>query len=192
MKRILALVLLLGMLLTLCACAPKTYVPSGEATGNEALDAQVLAVLESVCKPNASQEENLAAVFDWIVAEISYRAEIVDTTNGFTEELTEQLALDLLNSRRGACDSEAALTAVLLSRMGCQSLIVQGQFLRDDGSELVDHAWVIAKVNDQYFHFDTLYGRFYTENNARAYFMANDAHMQTTHTWQAEEYPTCP
>ena len=190
MKRFVAAALLL-MMLALSACAPKVYTPGGNATGNETLDAQALAVLQEVCKTDASQEENLAAVFDWMLVEIGYRATTADTSNGFTEELTEQLALDLLGSRRGSCDSEAALLCVLLDRMGCNPVIVQGQFLRSDGSEWVDHAWVIAEADGKTCHFDPLYGRFYAEDHSRDYFMANDEMMQKTHAWDAAAYPAC-
>ena len=189
MKRIVAAALLL--MLTLSACASKVYTPSGNATGNDTLDAQVLSVLQEVCAPKASEEENLAAVFDWMLAEIGYRATTADTSNGFTKELTEQLALDLLNSHRGSCDSEAALLCVMLERMGCDPVIVQGQFLRSDGSEWVDHAWVIAETGGKTCHFDPLYGRFYAEDHSRDYFMANDEMMQKTHAWDASAYPAC-
>ncbi|MBQ1264959.1 MAG: transglutaminase domain-containing protein [Oscillospiraceae bacterium] len=179
------------MTLILSACAPKVYTPSGNETGNEALDTQVLAVLQEVCGADATEEENLAAVFDWMLSEIGYRATAADTSNGFTKELTEQLALDLLGSRRGSCDSEAALLCVMLERMGCSPVIVQGQFLRSDGSEWVEHAWVIAETAGKTYHFDPLYGRFYAEDHSRDYFMASDETMQKTHSWDASAYPVC-
>ena len=190
MKKIFVSALLM-LTLALSACAPKVYAPSGNETGNEALDTQVLAILQEVCRADASEEENLKAVFDWMLLEISYRATAADTSNGFTKELTEQLALDLLGSRRGSCDSEAALLCVFFDRMGCSPVIVQGQFLRSDGSEWVEHAWVIAETADKTCHFDPLYGRFYAEDHSHDYFMATDETMQKTHSWDASAYPAC-
>ena len=95
---------------------------------------------------------------------------------------------------KGNCDSEAALMAVLLQRLGCEAQVVQGQFLRegDDEAIWVDHAWVVAEVEEQYYHFDPLYGRYYTEDRAGDYFMQSDAALEATHTWDRETVPACP
>ena len=96
------------------------------------------------------------------------------------------LALELLQKRKGNCDAQAALTAVLLRRMGCEAQIVQGTFLRADAPEPVDHAWVRAVVNGTACWFDPLYGGHFAEN-PRDYFMADDARMALTHQWDATD-----
>jgi len=178
---VLAALVLLAVLFVLRPWEPKRYEPPGETTGDETLDAQVLALLEELCVPRAAAEENLGAVYDWIASEIAYRPGTADTSNGFTEELTAELAGELLNKRRGNCDGEAALTAVLLRRMGYECRIVTGQFLREDGV-WVDHAWVIARVDGADCHFDPLYGHFYAEN-PRDFFLCPDDAMEATHRW---------
>ena len=82
--------------------------------------------------------------------------------------------------------TQAALTAVLLRRMGCEAQIVQGTFLRADAPEPVDHAWVRAVVNGTACWFDPLYGGHFAEN-PRDYFMADDARMALTHQWDATD-----
>ncbi|MBQ5749411.1 MAG: hypothetical protein IIV87_04560, partial [Oscillospiraceae bacterium] len=62
---------------------------------------------------------------------------------------------------------------------------------RSDGSEWVEHAWVIAETAGKTYHFDPLYGRFYAEDHSRDYFMASDETMQKTHSWDASAYPVC-
>ena len=176
------------LLLVLCvfcaACAETPYAPAGAASGNAALDEAVLADLQERCGTKATEAENLAAVYDFVCNDITYRAGTTDTSGGFTDELTETLALEILQKRKGNCDGQAALMAVLLRRMGCEAQIVQGTFLRADDPEPVDHAWVYAVVNGTDCWFDPLYGGHFAEN-PRDYFMADDARMALTHQWDA-------
>ena len=161
--------------------APLPY--EGNATGNADLDAQMLAVLEEVYDPAASEEDNLAAVYRWVCDGITYRAGTVDVSGGFTEELTEQLALEGLQKRKGNCDTEAAVMAALLERLGYPCQILQGQFLREDG-QWVDHAWVLAEVDGAPLHFDPLYGRYYAEDPMDS-FLQPDSALEGTHRWDA-------
>lgn len=188
------LVLTALVLALLAGCAAASYEPAGAPTGDETLDGQVLTLLQEICDPRASEEENLRAAYDWVCNEITYRAGTADTTGGFTEDLIQELASEALEKRKGNCDSEAALMAVLLQRLGCEAQVIQGQFLRegDDEAIWVDHAWVVAEVEEQYYHFDPLYGRYYTEDRAGDYFMQSDAALEATHTWDRETVPACP
>lgn len=181
---------LLCLALIVLLCTGCAFTPGGETTGDAALDGQVLELLQQICARGNSAQQNVEAVFDWLCAEIDYRAGTIDTSGGLTDALVVTLASDLLNRRRGDCDGEAALTAVLLRRLGCPCVIVQGQFLRTDGSEWVDHAWVIAQVEGKYFHIDPLYGRYYTDD-ARSCCMAGDAFMLQTHRWDQAACPAC-
>ena len=155
----------------------------GNETGNPELDAQVLALLEELYAPEASEEENLSAVYQWVCQEITYRAGTTDVSGGFTEEVIQQLALDGLSKRKGNCDTEAAVMAVLLDRLGYECRILQGQFQREDG-QWVDHAWVQAEVDGEQLHFDPLYGRYYAED-PMDFFMQPDSALESTHQWDA-------
>ena len=191
MRRTFCAWLALVLMLSCTACAPKQYSPAGDPTGDAALDEQVLSVLQQTCQAKNSLTDNVRAVYDWVANEIQYRASTADTSNGFTDDVTAQLASELLAKRRGACDGEAALMAVLLRRMGCEAVIVEGQFLREDGSEWVDHAWVIARIDGEYCHLDPLYGRYYAADAIESYCMAPDDVMRQTHRWDEEQYPAC-
>ena len=159
---------------------PKLFVPTGPVTGVESLDESVLALLQEICDPKASQEENMGTVYDWLCAEIKYRPGTADTAGGFTDQLVNELAGETLNKRKGNCDGEAALTAVLLRRLGCGAVIVTGQFLREDGM-WVDHAWTAGKLQDgRVYHFDPLYGSTFA-GNPRDFFMRESEGMRDTH-----------
>ncbi len=161
------------------------------STGDDALDAKLDEVLNTLCDPKASDGENLAAVYDWVCTEITYRPGTADTSGGFTQELVNELAAELLDKRRGNCDGEAALMAAFLTRMGCEATVVTGTFTRPEDGVEVEHAWVIAKAGGDYRHFDPLYGRYYTDDQARDYFAQTDAAMEQTHNWQRDAYPAC-
>lgn len=196
MKKLISLFLSLAVLALCAGCAPKVYTPTGETTGNDALDEAVLALLQEICDPKASLTDNLGHAYDFVCTGITYRAGTADTSEGFTEELTESLALELLQKRKGNCDAQAALMAVLLRRMGCEARIVQGTFLRAAGSaagdaagseqaaEPVGHAWVYAVVNGTGCWFDPLYGSHFAQD-PRDYFMADDALLAQTHQYDA-------
>lgn len=184
MKKLFLLLLAAILALGCAACAAKPYTPAGEPTGDAELDEQVLALLQELCDPKADLVTNLGAVYAFLCTGITYRATLADTSGGFTDELTDSLALELLQKRKGNCDAQAALTAVLLRRMGCEAQIVQGTFLRADDPEPVEHAWVYAVVDGTGCWFDPLYGGHFAEN-PRDYFMADDARMALTHQWDA-------
>ena len=126
MRRLLILTLA-ALLLVLAACAPKPYEPAGEPTGNAALDDAVLSLLQERCSAKNSEQDNLRAVYDFIAHDITYRPGTADTSGGFSDELTEQLALELLHKRKGNCDAQAALMAVLLRRMGYEAQLCRGR-----------------------------------------------------------------
>lgn len=171
------------LLLLLTACSAKLYTPVGEPTGDEALDAAVLELLQERCSPKSTERENIEAVYRFIAEDITYRPGTADTSGGFTESLTHQLALELLQKRKGNCDHQAALMAVLLQRMGYTAEVVQGTFTREEGTDPVDHAWVRAMINGVAYFFDPLYGASFAEDEME-YCMASEALLAQTHQWK--------
>ena len=103
MRKGICALLALCLLLMAAACAPKQYTPAGEPTGNEALDTAVLALLQERCGAKKSEKENIEAIFDFIAHDITYRPGTADTSGGFPPELTNSLALELLQKRKGNC-----------------------------------------------------------------------------------------
>ena len=90
MKKLLCLTLCLLLALGAAGCAEKTYAPTGQLSGDEALDGQVLALLEKLCSPKETAQENLLHVYDFLCNDITYRPGTADTSGGFTAELTAQ------------------------------------------------------------------------------------------------------
>lgn len=178
-KRILPL--LLAVLLLLAACRSQPEYLSGKTTGEPALDESVEALLTEVCRDS---DDPLAAVYDWLCGELKYRANPGESVKAFTDETVVSLAKEALDKRRCDCDGEAALTAVLLRRMGYDAEIVQGQFLRGEGGQWVEHAWVRATVYGALCYFDPLYDAHFSDGDTRSCFMASDAELEATHRWK--------
>jgi len=163
----------------------------GKLTGNARLDAEVKKVIDQVCDPDKDAEYNLGQVFDWMVKELKYKYVTVDLSNGYTDELVTELAEYIILHRRGSCEHQAALMAVFAMRLGHEAIVVPGEFLSDDKTEWVEHAWVIAEVDGSYYHFDPLYGRNHTGGRPRTFFMKKDADIEAVHRWNREAYPAC-
>lgn len=178
-KRILPL--LLAILLLLTACQGKTDWLSGKTTGDPTLDESVEALLRDICEQSGAP---LESVYGWLRDELKYRAEPGESVKEFTDETVVSLAQKTLDKRRCDCDGEAALTAVLLRRMGYDAEIVQGQFLRGESGEWVEHAWVRAEIDGAVYHFDPLYDAHFSDGDGASCFMATDAEMEATHRWQ--------
>ncbi len=181
----------LCMVFIFSACAAEETAFDGALTGDAALDGLVLETLQEICGESRTETDSARAVYTWVADGIRYRAGTMELPDGFTDEAVAALAGETLEKRRGDCDGEAALMAVLLRRLGFETVIVEGEFLRDDGSEWVDHAWVIAEIDGKNAHLDPLYGRYYAEDAPLDYFMANDAFMMKTHRWDGDSYPVC-
>jgi uncharacterized protein YceK len=161
----------------------------GELTGDERLDEAVKEVIDEICDPDRDAEYNLGEVFDWMVEKLKYKYIDVDLSNGYTEELVRELAKYIILNRRGSCEHQAALMAVFAMRLGHESIVVAGEFLSDDGTEWVEHAWVLANVDGEWYHFDPLYGRNHTGGRPRTFFMKKDADIEAVHCWDRDAYP---
>lgn len=172
--------LLIAVLLLLTACQGKPDYLSGTPTGDPALDESVEALLTELCDRS---DAPLNAVYSWLCSDLKYRANPGEGVKDFTDETVITLATEALDKRRCDCDGEAALTVVLLRRMGYAAEVVQGQFLRGEGGQWVDHAWARATVDGVVCHFDPLYDAHFTDADAPSCFMASDAEMEATHRW---------
>ncbi len=170
---------------------PSESLAVGQTTGNERLDDEVKKIIDEVCDPDKDAVYNLGELFDWMVEELKYKYVTVDLSNGYTEELISEIAEYLIINRRGSCENQAALMCVFIRRMGYDAQVVAGEFLSDDKTEWVEHAWVIANIEGEYYHFDPLYGRNHTGGHPRTFFMQKDADIEDVHRWDREAYPAC-
>jgi hypothetical protein len=162
----------------------------GELTGVEKLDSEVKKIIDEVCDAKKDGEYNSGELFDWMVEQLKYKYISVDLSDGYTDELVHDLAEYIVLNRRGSCEHQAALMCVFNTRLGYPSQVVKGEFLSDDGTQWVEHAWVISEIDGEYYHFDPLFGRNHT-TSPRSHFMKKDKDFEKRHRWERADYPVC-
>ncbi len=162
------------------------------ACSQELLD-EMDAVIESVSPgENATLEEKLWSVFEWMTDELKYQYITVDLSDGYTESLISELAEHAIFELRGACEHQAALYCLFARRLGCDAMVVEGEFLSDDGTEWVEHGWVILDYDGALRHCDVLFGRNHTGGQPRTMFLLTDEQMSSRrHRWDTSLYPAC-
>lgn len=162
----------------------------GTLSGDDVLDAAVLDVIDTVCSADNDLETNLGLLFDWMTRSLTYKYVTVDLSNGYTDELVNDLARYIVTGLRGSCEHNAALMKVFCDRLGAPAVVVAGDFLSEDGS-WVEHAWAICEIDGVYRHIDVLYGRNHTQGRPRTMFMKTDEEFTSTHRWEESDYPAC-
>ena len=171
MKKSIVIWILTLCLALLCACG-ETAEPAAEAPAPEAQKAAEETLPEEV--PAAQPEE--AEPEEAETAEASEDVPAQEPVETPAEPTALETALTFVDQ------DAAALMAVLLRRMGYDAQLVQGTFVRKEGAEPVDHAWVYAVVGGEGVYFDPLYGGSFAEH-AEDYCMASAALLRKTHQW---------
>lgn len=170
--------------------APATE-PSAPASGDSTLETEVAAIIAQECPANGTQVEKITAVFDWMVSTLKYKYVTVDLSNGYTDELVDELAYYTITTLRGACEHQASLMKVFADTLGAPAVVVEGDFLAEDGT-WTEHGWVIVQLEDgSYRHIDVLFGRNHTHGKPHTMLLKTDEEFKATHRWNADDYPAC-
>lgn len=165
----------------LAGCASKPYAAPGASTGSAELDAQLDEILQSVCRSDAPEKDNLLAVYRWVMQSVTYRASEDPAPESYSDDVIASLARKTVEKRRGDCASEAALMTAFLRRMGYPAKVVVGSFIREAGQEPTDHAWASAEISGKTYYFDPLYGRYFAGQSSDAFCMADAEQLKDTH-----------
>lgn len=132
--------------------------------GEDAVNARLDEVLDTILADGMSQQEQAQAIYRWVVANIRYVG-WADTSGVL------QGAYTALTYRRGDCYSFYAVSEALLTRAGVENMGVR----RIEG--VTNHYWNIIKIDGDWYHFDTCptptgtgFSTFmFTESQAQAY-----------------------
>jgi len=134
-------------------------------------------IIASVTRPDMTPYEKEKALHDYICTHTIY-------TLGINEG-----AYGILIEGKGSCDAYADTMNLLLNRIGIYCIKIHGLC----GSEA--HAWNIVMIDGKYYHLDTTWDGYYTEQNGGTicytYLNVNDAFMLTERTWDRSKYPAC-
>ncbi|MBR7141960.1 MAG: hypothetical protein IKD06_00300 [Clostridia bacterium] len=159
-------------------------------TGMETLDSNIGKIFDGIMTDGMTETEKLRAAYDWTIKKMRYKYITVNDKEGYTPQLVYELADYSAKMYNGSCEHYAAMMYVMYQRLGYEAVMVNGEFLDDDGKSWVAHVWIVAKIDGEYYHFDPLYGRNHT-NDPGSFFMKKDSQIEHLHRWDREKYPVC-
>lgn len=141
------------------------------------VNAQVDKILPKIIKKGATEFEKVKAVHDYIVLNGSYSS---NTKN------SQYTPYTFLTEQKGVCQAYALLMYKMLEELNIEAKYVKG-FSNNER-----HAWILAKVDDEWYHVDPTWDDPVGNKNDEVrykYFMITDKQMAKTHFWEKDEYP---
>lgn len=212
MKKIVAVLLILLCALSLFACGEKENINSSSinevssATSSETSSKLVSSVSEfevlktetnkkaneaiaTVITENMTDIQKLKVTYEWLYWHFKYRAVAIDLSNGYTDELTYDLAAYFFRYRKGSCEHYAAAQKVILDNLGYESMYVEGERLTAAG-KWGEHVWLIVKYEGNWYHIDGLFSGNHAPSLTTV-FLAPDSVIESTHKWDKTKYPSC-
>ena len=214
MKKILAMTLAAAMMLCFAACGnndntesssvdsqASSEISSAASQNSESEAASSNSLAETVSKKakealsqvvtsNMTEVEKAKISYDWLFFHFKYRAMTVDLSNGYTDELTLELADYYFRYHKGSCEHYAAAQKVLLEELGFEVRYVEGERYDSGAGVWGEHVWVMMNVNGNWYHVDGLFGGNHTAALS-SMFCVPDTAIENTHRWDKSKYPAC-
>ncbi len=126
-----------------------TFGADGKYTsGNETLDDGVQALLDAACGKEASREEKLRQVYDYIRDNFKYLS--MQHYDAGTTDWAEEAALAFLEQGKGNCYCFAGLFLYCARRLGYQAYVVAGW----ESKPTNDHAWTMIEQDGKTLLYD--------------------------------------
>ena len=146
--------------------------------------------LAQVVTNNTTRVEKAKNAYDWLFFHFKYRAMTVDLSNGYTNELTLELADYYFRYHKGSCEHYAAAQKVLFEELGFEVMYVEGERYDRGAKAWGEHVWVMMKVDGNWYHVDGLFGGNHTAALS-SMFCVPDSAIENTHRWDKTKYPAC-
>ena len=146
--------------------------------------------LKSVVKDSMTPVEKAKIAYEWLYWHFKYRAQTVDVSNGYTDELTLELASYYFKYHKGSCEHYAAAQKVLLEELGFEVKYVEGDRIDSGSGQWGEHVWVMINVDGNWYHVDGLFGGNHTAY-LQTMFCVPDSAIESTHRWDKSKYPAC-
>lgn len=156
-----------------------------ETVSNKAKEA-----LSQVVTNSMTEVEKAKISYDWLFFHFKYRAMTVDLSNGYTDELTLELANYYFRYHKGSCEHYAAAQKVLLEELGFEVKYVEGERYDSGAGVWGEHVWVMMNVGGNWYHVDGLFGGNHTASLS-SMFCVPDSALESTHRWDKSKYPAC-
>jgi len=160
---------------------------------NEELDEKVGAILDSLELEGKTEREKLHTVFEWIRANIKYRYVNVDVNAVYDEDFIAELALYAVINRRCSCELVAALSYVMVKRLGYRVEYIVGRRVKyteanpetgepGKAEDLGRHMWIRVFFEGKWLYFDAMYTTA-VMSDPDSMFLFDDAAAVKTHRW---------
>lgn len=143
-------------------------------------------------------DDRIRAAFIWIASNIQYDVDNMFAINLY--ETRKDKVEKTLRTRKGTCESYAAIFSELCSQLGVKSYIIEGYTKQQGFVDYIPHAWCAALVDEKWYIYDPTWGAGYV-SNGKFYKKTNNTYFKATPTtiikshmpfdclWQFLEYP---
>lgn len=175
---------------TSSAVQPTAPPRSAGPSSNAYLNTLIANTIAKFATPDMTEYEKAKAAFDYMIANTILDEPIgldlwrIHEGGEVPLSFVENRSLSVLQCGVGMCEDYAAAFTMLLRGLGLEAQYVPGLTYSLEG-HLVDHAWVVAKVDGIWYHLDCQLEDNISRHGAirYSYFMKSDATMASSHRW---------
>lgn len=118
----------------------------------------------------------------------------IEETTYAVNSLLNQNAASILVYKEGQCSGYANATNLILKELGYEGIFVKGQFIEENKPK-IEHAWLLIKISDKYYHFDPTFCVTLNKNNGclldKSYFLKSNKTFAKDHVWDTRLLPNC-
>lgn len=147
-------------------------------------------IIAKVTNDDMTAVEKAKATYKWLYPNFKYRGVKVDLSEGYTEQLTHELAAYYFKYHKGSCEHYAAVQKVLFSELGLESYYVQGERYSKWTKKWGSHTWLMVNIEGNMYHVDGLYGGLFYDK-IETTFCVPDHALEKTHRWNRDTYVPC-
>jgi len=163
---------------------------------NEELNAAVKQFLNEINDNNIRSDYNkLKYIYEYLQDTVAYDSEEFEYScrTGSAKRPESHTAYGALINGRAVCDGIAGAFSLLAQSMGIGCMVVGGTATHE-GTQFMEHAWNIIRMEDKYYHVDVTWDldkyRLFNQYSYN-YFCIDDKDIGVNHRWQAQETPAC-
>ncbi len=146
-------------------------------------------IINNIIDKNDSDFDKVLAIHDYMVLNTDYDNDNFER-NTIPEEDYDPYYV--LKRRTGVCEGYAKATMALLNMVGIENEYISGT--AGDMYGWGGHAWVIVKLNNNYYHLDVTFDdpvEMPSDFIQWDYFLKSDMAMSADHKWDKSEHPKC-
>lgn len=161
-----------------------------EPSDNPYLNQLIADTIAKFATPEMTEYEKAKAAFDYMITSTVLDEPIgldlwrIHEGSEMPLSFVENRSVSVLQYGVGMCEDYAAAFTMLLRGLGLEAEYLPGLTYSLEG-QLVDHAWVVAKVDGVWYHLDCQLEDNISRHGAirYRYFMKSDATMAGSHRW---------